>query len=168
MSTLLVSSFPLVASEENLMTRHHRRFLALLMIISISNAGMAMVIAVWQHAAAATAAPLAAYMSSGRIRAAVGAAATAIAWTVFYLSLVAAAMSFRGAYALAYLAYNPLPDDVSVEAGQVPSMSQGVFTWMTQLEPGIQPEASTARAAGGPNTSRPVSVTSDTPGGTAP
>lgn len=109
----------------------------LLMIISISNTGMAMVIAVWQHAAAATAAPWAAYMSSGRIRAAVGAAATAVAWTVFYLSLVAAAMSFRGAYALAYLAYNPLPDDVSVEAGQVPSMSQGVFTWMTQLEPGI-------------------------------
>jgi len=136
----------------------------LLMIFSISNAGIAMAIAVWQHAAAATAAPLAAYMSSGRIRAAVGAAATAIAWTVFYLSLVAAAMSFRGAYALAH----PLPDDLSVEADQAPSMSQGVWIWMTQLEPGIEPEVSTARAAGGSNTSSPVSVTSNPPGETAP
>lgn len=97
-----------------------------------------------------------------------GTAATAIVWAVFYLSIITAVMSLRGAYVLAYLAYNPLLDNVSVSEDEASSIDDGLVTEMDQLGPDIPPEVSGVKQSGRSNTTRPLSMTSNTTGEAGP
>lgn len=111
-SMLVVSSFPIRKAREDLMMPYGRKFVVALVLAPLFHTLTALAAAIWQHAAAATAAPLVSYMSSGAVETAVGPAATALAWLVFGLSLATAIMSMRAANIMHYRwAEDNIPQD---------------------------------------------------------
>jgi hypothetical protein len=54
--------------------------------------GSSLLVALWQHTVAATAAPLMRYLSSGAVTAVVGPVATVLAWLSFVLSVIAGSL----------------------------------------------------------------------------
>jgi hypothetical protein len=128
-SMLVVSSFPIPRETGHSITRYRHKLVAALVVTPIYNTLTALVVALWQHAAAATAAPLVFYMSSGAVKTVVGPAATALAWLVFCLSLITGAMSIGAAYTMDFQRWE---NDGLFNASE-PSLNLRMSEWGTQL-----------------------------------
>ena len=101
-SIVIISFFPVSTGPDATETPHGRRLVVALLLSLCYSAATALVAALWQHAAAATAAPLVRYLSSGAVKTVVGPGATALVWLVFWLSLVTGAMSLRAIHVMAW------------------------------------------------------------------
>jgi hypothetical protein len=119
-------------------------FTAALVVNAIYGMGNSLLAALWQHAAAATAAPMMVYLSSGAVTAVVGPLATTLVWLGFGLTLVPGVMCLRDVLAVVL----PKPRDLyspPPESGD----GDGEFTDVEHAQGHGSGDAVVASGAGG-------------------
>jgi hypothetical protein len=100
-SIILTSSSPVnSATPGQEVTYRERKMVTALGIIPILSTPTALVLALRQHTAAATASPLVSYMSSGAVQCVIGPAATTLAWLIFVLSILTGIILARATVAI--------------------------------------------------------------------
>jgi len=111
--TISLFPIPRVIDEDETAARFNRWILQSLLWSTALSTLSSFLAALWQHTVASTAAPLVAYLSSGEVVAAVGPAATTLAWLNFLLLLIAGSICFR---ARVLMIYQPMEGTITTSS----------------------------------------------------